>query len=219
MENYSSAADRGDGSKTFRPKRAQIPGAVSTHAQAGQIEPLMIDGKSRSAVKEELIKPIGQLRPPCVPRTLRRNDDEGKIGMLCHVRRESVSQDGGWILPRLPKPMQEQDGWAFLVPAALQRLGNIQQVIQTKRFRDSGTPLHNLERMISLPRRCIRSVAQWRLFLWHAGIVRGRCANGQAGFLQRSCVERTVILSSPDQGLRGPTAQRLGSKKSEHQRV
>jgi hypothetical protein len=121
-EDYASTADRGNGGKTFRPKRAQVPAAVSTHAQASQIEPLMIDGKSRSAVKKELIEPISQLRPPCVPRTLRRDDDEGKIGMLYHVRREPVSQDSGGILTRLTKPVQKQDGWAFLVTAALHRL-------------------------------------------------------------------------------------------------
>ena len=86
----------------------------------------MIDGKSRCAVKEELIKAIGQLRLTCVPRALRRNDAEGKIGMLGHIRWQSVSQNGGWILSGLPKPMQEQDGWGFLVPAALQPLGHIE---------------------------------------------------------------------------------------------
>jgi hypothetical protein len=58
VEDYSSTTDRGNGGKTFRPERTQVPGAVSTHAQAGQIEALMIDGKSGSAVKKELIQPI-----------------------------------------------------------------------------------------------------------------------------------------------------------------
>jgi hypothetical protein len=134
VEDYSSTADRSDGGKAFRPKRAQVPGAVSTHAQAGQIKPLTIDGKSCSAVKKELIKPIRQLRPPCVPRTLRRNNDKGKIGMLRHIRQEPVSQDSGWIFPRLTKPVQKQDGWEVLVPAALHPLRKIPQVIQTKSF-------------------------------------------------------------------------------------
>jgi hypothetical protein len=151
MENYPSAADWGNGSKPFRPKRPQVPGTVSTHAQAGQIEPLLIDGKSRCAVKEELIKPIGLLRPPCVPRALRRNHDEGKIGMLGHVRRQPLSQDGRWILPGLSKSMQEQDGWAFLVPAALQQLGYIHQVIQTKRLRNPQLPAQSLETVIFGP--------------------------------------------------------------------
>ena len=56
--------------------------------------------------------------------------------MLCHIPREPMSQDSGGILPRLTKPMQEQDGWAFLVTVALHRLGNMQQIIQTKRLRD-----------------------------------------------------------------------------------
>ncbi len=108
VEDYSSTADWGNGGKTFRPKRAQVPGAVSTHAQAGQIEPLMIDGKNRSAVKKELIEPIRQLRPPCVPRTCGRNDDKGTIGMLCHVRRKPVSQDSGGILPDFHQALQER---------------------------------------------------------------------------------------------------------------
>jgi hypothetical protein len=60
--------------------------------------------------------------------------------MLGHVRRQPLSQDGRWILPGLSKSMQEQDGWAFLVPAALQQLGHIHQVIQTKHLRNPELP-------------------------------------------------------------------------------
>ena len=164
------------------PTKRAVPGAISTHAQASQVEPLGIDGKSRSAVKKELIKPIRQFRPPCVPRTLRRDDDEREIGMLRYVRRQSVSQHAGWILPRLTKPMQEQDGRAFLIGAPWHLLRNIQQVVQSKFLRDPEVRSHNLHRMTSLPGSAPTRRLQWRLVLMHARIVRERCANGQVGF-------------------------------------
>jgi hypothetical protein len=78
--------------------------------------------------------------------------------------------------------MQEQDGWARLVTVAVHRLGNIQQIIQTKRLGELELSLHDLERKTSLPGGSSTRIAQWRLFLWHARIVRGRYANGQVGF-------------------------------------
>jgi hypothetical protein len=78
--------------------------------------------------------------------------------------------------------MQEQDGWARLVTVAVHRLGNIQQIIQTKRLGELELSLHDLERKTSLAGGSSTRIAQWRLFLWHARIVRGRYANGQVGF-------------------------------------
>jgi hypothetical protein len=150
----------------------------------------MIEGKSCSAVKKELVKPIGQLRPPCVPRTLRRNDDEGKIGLLRHVRRKPLPQDRRWIIPRLTKPMQEQDGWEFLVAVALSPGGNIQQVIQTERLRDLEFPSHNLHRLSALPASASTRRLQWRLFPRHTRIVRGGCASGQAPISPARLCER-----------------------------
>ena len=75
---------------------------------------------------------------------------------------------------------------------ARHRLGNVQQVIQTKCLRDLELSLHNLERMISLPRVGSTRLAQSRLFLWHARIVRGRCANAQADFPAKLCGTREL---------------------------
>ncbi len=144
MKDYSATADGRDGGKAGRPKRAQIPGAESAHTQACQVESLIIDGKSRSTMKKELVEPIRQLRPPGVPRTLRRNDYEGKIGMLDHIGRESFPQDSGRILARLTNPVQEQDGRAFLIGAALRPLGNIQEIIKMKRLGEPELSSHNL---------------------------------------------------------------------------
>jgi hypothetical protein len=97
----TTATDRGNGGTAVRISKRERPGAEATHTQAGDIDPLRINGVVPFDLLEqrrEYIRRLGLTRW-----TLRRDNDKRAIGPLLDYLGDTMAFDQVQIIPPFPR--------------------------------------------------------------------------------------------------------------------
>ncbi len=120
VTGVSASADRGNGGEPIRVRGGEGPGAVAAHAQAGEVNAVLVDPVVVDHVIEQGVQGVGV---PASAGALRRDQDEGEILALGDQLGRAVELDLLEVIARLAGSVQEEHQGPFLVFLLIVSLG------------------------------------------------------------------------------------------------
>jgi hypothetical protein len=136
---FAAAADGGDGGEFSRVFGGEVPGAVSAHAEAGEIDAVGVDAVIFFEVFDEMHEFVGI--PPIVFGALGGSDDEGEGFAFCDELGRAVCFDEIEIMAAFTGAVEEENEGKFFAGFFFVVVGEGEEVIDGDGFFEGGAEL------------------------------------------------------------------------------